>query len=170
MASRGNPFPQEHSTDDSFETNFPKRPNTEWKVKPDSDNTEYLYPVANEVVDHLRKITRSYAKKLVGFPNIPALPRRQVHKKKFPYLEDSLLVRDFEELIDLTLQEIDQPLDQLGPDSPVGTPFQYPPRSPKSIMAENVPPNPNANQANPPTPSWRAITPLNLAPPMHAFP
>ena len=36
-------------------------------------------------------------------------------------------------------------------------------------MAENVPPNPNANQANPLAPAWRVRTPLNLAPPVHAF-
>ena len=57
MVGRGNPFPREHSTGDSFETNFPKRPSPEGKFKPESDNTEYLYPVSNEVVDHLRRIT-----------------------------------------------------------------------------------------------------------------
>ena len=111
MVGRGNLFPREHSTGDSFQTNFPKRPSHEGKVKPESYDIEYLYPVSNEVVDHLRRITRSYAKKLGGFPNIPALPRRQVHKKERPYLEDSLLVEYFEELVGLTLQEMDQILD-----------------------------------------------------------
>ena len=36
-------------------------------------------------------------------------------------------------------------------------------------MAGNVPPNPNANQPNPP-PSWRVRTPLALTPPLHALP
>ena len=119
MVGRGNLFPQVHSTNDSFEGNFPKRPSPKGKVKPQSDNTKYLYPISNEVVRHLRRIKRSYAKNLGGLPNIPTLPRRQVHNKERPYLEDSLLVGDFEELVDLTLQEIDQTLDQLGLDSHV---------------------------------------------------
>ena len=68
------------------------------------------------------------------------------------------------------MQEINQPIDQLGPDSPAQTPFQYPPQSPKPIMARNVPLNCNANQANPPAPAWRARPPLNLAPLVHALP
>ena len=36
-------------------------------------------------------------------------------------------------------------------------------------MAENVPPNPNANHPNPPL-AWRARTPLNMAPPLLVFP
>ena len=36
-------------------------------------------------------------------------------------------------------------------------------------MVGNVHSNPNASQPNPP-PSWRARTPLNLAPPLHALP
>ena len=104
MASRGNLFSQEHSIGDSFETSFPKRPCPVGKVKPESDDIEYLYPVSNEVVDHLRRITRLYAKNLGGFPNIPDLPRRQTHRKERPYMEDLVLVGDFKELVDLTLQ------------------------------------------------------------------
>ena len=37
-------------------------------------------------------------------------------------------------------------------------------------MVRNAPPNPNENKANPPQPYWRARTPLNLAPPLHALP
>ena len=111
MVGRGNPFPWENSTGDNFQTNFPKRPSPEGKFKPGSDDTEYLYPVSNELADHLRRITISYAKELGGLPNIHALPRTQVHKKERRYLEDSLLVEDFEELVYLILQEIDQSLD-----------------------------------------------------------
>ena len=75
MDGRGNSFSREHSTGDSFETNFPKRPSPEGKFKPESDITEYIYLVSNEVVDHLRRITRSYPKKLGGLLNIPDLPR-----------------------------------------------------------------------------------------------
>ena len=82
---------------------------------------------------------------------------------------------NWEELVNFSLQEIVQPLDQLGPDSMVFSPFQsplqsliqYPPQSPRTIMAGNAPPN--ANQPNPP-PSWRARTPFNLAAPLHALP
>ena len=80
----------------------------------------------------------------------------------------------FEELVDLTLQEIVQPLDQLRPDSlshsPFQTPIQSPPQSPPRIMAVNVagnaPINPNANQP-PPPPAWRTTTPLKMATPLH---
>ena len=126
MAGRGNPFSRENSTGDSFETNFPKRPSSEGKVKPESDVTEYLYPVSNEVVDHLRRITRSYAKKLGGLPNIIDLPRRQASRRERPHIEDSVLVGDFEYFVDLTLQEIVQPVNQLGPESLCGSPFQSP--------------------------------------------
>ena len=57
-----------------------------------------------------------------------------------------------------------QPLNQLGPDSPHCSPFRTPVQSPPKIMA-----NVNANQP-PPPPSWRARSPLNLTPPLHAMP
>ena len=82
-----------------------------------------------------------YAKKLGGFPDILDLPRRQARRKECPYIEDLVLVGDFEELVDLPLQEISQPLNQLGPESLHCSPFQYPPRSPPRIMAGNVPTN-----------------------------
>ena len=41
-------------------------------------------------------------------------------------MEDALLVEYFEELVETTLQEVDQPLDQLGLDSPHCSPFQTP--------------------------------------------
>ena len=37
-------------------------------------------------------------------------------------------------------------------------------------MDGNIPPNPNANQSNPHATAWRARTPLNLAPLVHALP
>ena len=36
-------------------------------------------------------------------------------------------------------------------------------------MVGNAPPNPNANQPNLPASTWRARTPLNLAPQVHAL-
>ena len=104
MVGRGNLFSREYSTGDSSETNFPQIPSPEEKV------IEYLYSIDNEVVDDLRRITRAYAKKIGGLPIIPALPRREVHKKYRPYYEDSMLVEDFEELVETTFQEIVQPL------------------------------------------------------------
>ena len=56
MVGRGNSFSQEYSTGDSSETSVPQRPSPEEKV------TEQLYPIDNEVVDDLRRITRAYAK------------------------------------------------------------------------------------------------------------
>ena len=84
-----------------------------------------------------------------------------------------MLVGNFEELVDLTLQEIVQPLDQLGPDSPSCSPFCTPVQSPPRIMAGNVnanqPVNPNANELPSPL-AWRARTPLNLSSPLHNLP
>ena len=117
MVGRRNLFSRDHSTDDSSETSFPKRPSPKEKV------TEYLKPIDNEVVDEFRRITRAYAKKIRGLPIIPALPRRELRKKERPYREDSMLVEDFEELVETILQEIVQPLDQLGPESPHCSPF-----------------------------------------------
>ena len=96
------------------------------------------------MVDDLRRITRAYAKKIGGLPIIPALPRRELRKKECPYREDSLLVEYFEEIIETTLQDIVQYLNQLGLESPHCSPFrtpvQYPLPSPLRIMA-----NANAN-------------------------
>ena len=87
-------------------------------------------------------------------------------------MEDGVLVGDFEELVETTLQEVVQPLNQLGPDtpycSPVHTLVHSPPHSQPRIMANinaNQPPNP----PNPP-PAWRARLPLNLTPPLHDLP
>ena len=120
MAGQGNSFSREYSTSDGFETNIPQR------TTPEEKNTWYLYPIDNEVVEDLRRITRAYVKKIGGLPVIPALPRRYFRKKDRPYLEDSVLVEDLEELVETTLQEFVQPLNQLGPDSPHCSPFGTP--------------------------------------------
>ena len=162
MNGQGDSFSRDHPTGDSFETSFPKKPT------PEEKGTGYLYPIDNEVVDDLRRITRAYAKKIGGLPIIPALPRREFCKKYRPQLEDLVLVEDLEELVETTLQEVSQPLGQLGPDSPHCSPFrtpvQSPPQYPLRIMA-----NVNANQP-PPQPTWRVRSPLNLTPPLHAMP
>ena len=46
-----------------------------------------------------------------------------------------MLVENLEELLDFYLQEITQPLDQLGPESPTAQVF---PHSPHRIMAEII--------------------------------
>ena len=76
------------------------------------------------MVDDLRRITRACAKNIGGLPIISVLPRREYQKKDRPQLEDSVLVGDIEELVEATLQEVDQPLNQLDPDSPCYSPFQ----------------------------------------------
>ena len=75
------------------------------------------------MVDDLRRITRAYAKNIGGLPIIYVLPRREYQKKDHPQLEDLVLVEDLEELVELSLQEVDQPSDQLGPDSAHCSPF-----------------------------------------------
>ena len=83
-----------------------------------------------------------------------------------------MLVGDLEELVEVELQEVVQPLNQVVPDtpycSPVHTPIPSPSHSPPRLMAGvnvNQPPNP----PNPP-PAWKARSPLNLAPPLHDLP
>ena len=61
-------------------------------------------------------------KKIGGLPIILVLPKREYQKKDRPKLEDSVLVEDFEELVEAALQEVDQPLNKLGPDSPYCSP------------------------------------------------
>ena len=111
MAGRGSSLPLNHSTGDSSESILFHKSTPEYKEK------GYLYPVNNEVVDDLRRITRAYAKKIGGLPIISVLPRREYQKKDRPKLEDSMLVEDLEELVEAALQEVDQPLNQLDLDT-----------------------------------------------------
>ena len=104
-----------------------------------------MYVVPFEEVDLFRRHTRSYIKKL-----------RQASKKVASYTKDSILVENLEELVDLSIQEIVQPLDQLDLESPVVSVLS---QSPPQIMAGNV------NQ-----PAWRAKTPLNMVAPLHDLP
>ena len=104
MASRGNPLSQDHFTSDSSETSFPKGSIPEGRVNLESKDQEHLYPVSFEVVNDLRRITRSYAKKLGGFPNIPDLPRRLARRRDIVYTGNSVLVGNFEEFVCLSLQ------------------------------------------------------------------
>ena len=109
-------------------------------------------------------------KNLGGLQTILELPRRQAPRRVPTYMEDSFLVGNLEELVNLSLQEIFQPLNQLGLDSTFfQSPIESPPQSPHRIMDGNAPQN--ANQPmNPPPLAWRARTPLNLDTMLHAFP
>ena len=104
MAGWGNPFSQYYSNGDSSESSLFPNPFPKEKCK------EFLYPVTNKVVDDLRTITRAYAKKIGVLPIIHVLPRREYRKKDRPILEDSVLVEDLEELVETTLQKVDQTL------------------------------------------------------------
>ena len=160
MDSQGNLFSRDYSTGDSSESSLFPDPIPEDKGK------EHVYSINNEVVNDMRRHTRAYAKKMGGLPIIPVLPRREYKKKYRPILEDIVLVGDFEELVETSLQKVVQPLNQLGPDtpycSPVHTPIHSPPHSPPRLM-ENVNANQPPNPSNPP-PTWRARSPLNLTP------
>ena len=87
------------------------------------EESERLYVVPFEEVYLFRRHTRSYVKKLGGLKFIPALPRRKTSKKVSTYSKDSILVENLEELVDLSIQEIVQPLDQLDLESPVVSVF-----------------------------------------------
>ena len=83
-----------------------------------------------------------------------------------------MLVGDWQELVEISLQEVELPLNEEGPETPyisfVHTPVGSPPHSPPQLMAvanANKPPNP----PNPP-PAWKARSPLNLTPPLHDLP
>ena len=78
MAGRGNSFPRNYSTGDSSESSLFH------KSTPEDKEKGYLYPVDNEVVDDLRRITREYAKKIGGLPIISVLARREYQKKYRP--------------------------------------------------------------------------------------
>ena len=84
-------------------------------------------------------------KKIGGLPIIPQLPRREYKKKDCPLAKDSVLVGDWEELVEIALQEVVQPLNQVGPETPYGslvrTPVHSPPHSPPRLMV-----GVNANQ------------------------
>ena len=97
MAGRGNPFPLNYSTSDSFESSSFPNPNPEEKWK------EHLYSVDNEVVNNLRRHTRAYVKSIGGLPIIPDLPQREYKKKYRPILEYLVLVGDLEELVEVSL-------------------------------------------------------------------
>ena len=100
MDFQGNLFPRNYSTGNSSESNLFPNPIPEEKGK------EHLCSVDNEVVNDLRRHTRAYVKKIGGLPIIPIFPKREYKKKDRPILEDAVLVGDFEELVETTLQEV----------------------------------------------------------------
>ena len=100
MAGRGNLFSQDYSTGDSSESSlFPNQ-------IPKEKGKENLYSIDNKVVNDLRRHTRAYVKKIGGLPIIPVFPRREYKKKHRPIMEDAVLVEDFEELVEIALQEV----------------------------------------------------------------
>ena len=86
MTGRGSPLSRNYSTGDNSENSFPH------KTTPEEKGKGYLYPIDNEVVDDLRRITKAYAKNIRGLPIISILPRREYQKKDHTQLEDSVLV------------------------------------------------------------------------------
>ena len=66
----------------------------------------------------MRRNTREYIKNVGGLPIIPEFPRREYKKKDRPLAKDSVLVEDWEELVETELQEVVLPLNQEGPDTP----------------------------------------------------
>ena len=97
MAGRGNPFSRDYFTGYSSESSGPCNPISE------EMNRDHLYPVYNEIVNDLRRHTRAYVKKIGGLSIIPKLPRREYKRKDRPMTEDSVLVGDWEELVETRL-------------------------------------------------------------------
>ena len=77
--------------------------------------------------DHFLRHIISYVRKLGGLKLIHALPKRKGPKKEISYTKYLVLVENLEELVDFFLQEITQPLDQLGPESPMDQVFLHSP-------------------------------------------
>ena len=73
MAGRGNLFTRNYSTSDSSETMFPEYFVSKEREGFDEEGSECLYPIAFEVVNHLRRHIRSYVKNLGGLKEIPEL-------------------------------------------------------------------------------------------------
>ena len=95
MAYRGNPFSREYSTSNSSKSSGFQNPI--------SEEREHLYSVGNKIVNDLRRHTRAYVKKIGGLPIIPELPRREYKRKDCPETEGSVLVGDWEELVETAL-------------------------------------------------------------------
>ena len=167
MAGRGSPFSRDYFNGYSSESSGPRNP------IPEEVNREHLYPVRNEIVNDLRRHTRAYVKKIGGLPIIPEFPMREYKRKERPVTEYSMLVGDWEELVETALQEVELFLNQEGPEtpyiSPVHTPVGSPPHSPPQLMAGVNANQPPPNPPNPP-PAWKARSPLNLTPPLHDLP
>ena len=85
-----------------------------------------MYSIDNEVVDDLRRFTKAYVKNIGGLPIISVLSRREYQNKDLPKLEDSVLVEYLQELVEVALQEVDQPLNQLDLDTPYYSPVHTP--------------------------------------------
>ena len=108
MIGQGNAFAQNYSNSDNPETSF-----SEERINPET--VKHLYQVPFELVDHFRRHTRSYTRKIGGLQTITELPTRGASKITPTCTKDSVLVVNFKELVSLSLQEIDQLLNQLGP-------------------------------------------------------
>ena len=104
MDGQGNLFPREHSTGDSLKLIFPRYLVLKEKLNLSQTLQSNFILSPKKVVDNLIRITKSYEKELGGLSNILNPPRRQASRREFPSIEDSILVGDFQELVDLTLQ------------------------------------------------------------------
>ena len=103
MDGRGNPFTRSYSIGDSSKNKFPEDFISEERVVSNEEGSECLYPVAFEVVNHLRRHIRSYVKNIGGLKAIPELPRRKVSRKVPTYPKYSFLMGNLEELVNLSI-------------------------------------------------------------------
>ena len=111
MDGRWNLFSRNYSTSDSSATKFLWDYISEERIGYDKEGLEHLYPIPFEVVNHLRRHTWSYVNKIGELKSILELLRRKASKKVHTYTEDSILVGNLKYLVNLSIQEIVQPLD-----------------------------------------------------------
>ena len=70
-------------------------------------------------MNQFRRITRAYARQIDAFPFTPILPRRKKQSILVVNTPDKVFVRYVEDLIVITITEIQEPLD-LIPETPAG--------------------------------------------------
>jgi hypothetical protein len=108
----------------SHPTDNPPLPSTPKEDKSPHFEEGYLQPEINcalphEEVNQFRRITKTYAKQISAFPFTPILPRRKQQSILVVSTPEKVLVHSVEDLIDFTINKIQETLD-LIPKTPAG--------------------------------------------------
>ena len=92
MDGRGNLLVRKKFVGNTFVMTFPEyfilKTEEQERVISEEEDSEYLYAVPFEEVNHFHRNTRSYVRKFGGLKVIHALPRRKAPKKPVSYTRD----------------------------------------------------------------------------------